>query len=258
MSSPIWTPDALSSEVRPYKGFGWRLVEAQHRFSTLKLTDDLAEQEVLERVIEETKPDIPPECRRLDYLLAAPFRYGAVYPRGSRFRRAGRTPGVFYASEREETAVAELAVYRLLFFVESPGTPWPDNAAEYTSFSVALKTPRSIDLSEPLLSRDSAVWTSPIDYIACQALADSARAADVAVLRYTSVRDPKQGKNLVALSCAAFSMPRPIERRTWRLKLGPTGVHAVCEFPMARLGFDRAAFAADPRIAALDWERTPA
>ncbi len=31
MSSPIWTPDALSSEARPLKGDFWRLVEAQHQ-----------------------------------------------------------------------------------------------------------------------------------------------------------------------------------------------------------------------------------
>ena len=43
---------------------------------------------LLESLIEETKPALPPECRHLHYLLATPFRYGS-YPRGSRFRRAG-------------------------------------------------------------------------------------------------------------------------------------------------------------------------
>ena len=42
----------------------------------------------------------------------------APYPIGSRFRRAGRTAGVFYAAESPETAVAEMAFYRLLFFAE--------------------------------------------------------------------------------------------------------------------------------------------
>jgi hypothetical protein len=257
MSSPIWTPDALSSEARPFEGVVWRLVEAQHQVSTLKLTDDLAEQEILEALIEETKPVLPPECRHLDFLLSTPFRYDAPYPSGSRFRRAGKTPGVFYASEKDETAVAELAFYRLLFFIESPGTPWPNNAAEFTAFSVAVKADRSLNLLEEPLSRDRSAWTLLSDYSSCQALADAARAADSALIRYESVRDPSHGANLAILTCSAFSKADPLERRTWRLKLGNSGVQAVCEFPVVRLSFDRAAFGADPRIASFGWDRTP-
>jgi hypothetical protein len=77
----------------PCGGDCWRLVEAQHKVSTLKLTDTLAEQALLESLLEETKPKLPEEAKGLHYLMAAPFRYGAPYPRGSRFRRAGRTPG---------------------------------------------------------------------------------------------------------------------------------------------------------------------
>ena len=78
---------------------------------------------MLERLIDRTKPPVPPECRHLDFLLSTPFRYGAVYPTGSRFRRAGMTEGVFYAAETSVTAVAEMTFYRLLFFAESPQHP---------------------------------------------------------------------------------------------------------------------------------------
>ena len=93
MSSPIWTPDALRSEAPPLRGQAWRFVEAQHRVSTLKLVDSLAEQATLEDILEEIKPPVPEECRHLDHLLSTPFRY-RPYPTGSRFRRAGLTPGV--------------------------------------------------------------------------------------------------------------------------------------------------------------------
>ena len=53
------------------------MVEAQHVVSTLKVVDTLAEQERLEQLLEESKPPVPPECRRLHYLLCTPFRYGA-------------------------------------------------------------------------------------------------------------------------------------------------------------------------------------
>ena len=118
MSRPILTPDALRSEARPFRGQAWRFVEAQHRVSTLKLVDSLAEQVALEDILEETKPSVPDACRHLDYLLSTPFRYRS-YPNGSRFRRAGLTPGVWYGAERFETAAAEMVFYRLVFYAGS-------------------------------------------------------------------------------------------------------------------------------------------
>jgi hypothetical protein len=255
MSSPIWTPAALSSEARACKAKVWRLVEAQHKVSTMKLVDDGDEQAVLEGLIEATKPAIPPECRHLDYLLATPFRYGAIYPAGSRFRRAGRTLGVFYAAAEPETAVAEMAFYRLLFFAESPATPWPSNPAEYTAFSTAVRTPFALDLTAGPLNRDAADWTHPTDYSACQSLAETARQARIEAIRYRSVRDPQGRANLAVLACAAFAKPVPIDRQTWRIHLGPAGVQALREFPEKRVGFGRNAFAVDPRLSGLVWQR---
>lgn len=258
MSSPIWTRVALSSEFRRFDGPCWRLVEAQHRVSTLKLTDSLTEQSVLEDLIEATKPAIPPECRHLDFLLATPFRHGAAYPNGSRFRRAGRTLGVYYAAEHPATAVAEMAFYRLLFFAESPDTPWPSDAAEYTAFSADIATARLLDLTREPLSADLTLWTDPVDYASCQAFADAARTADADAIRYRSVRDPAQGGNLAILTCRAFARPAPIDRQTWRMRLSATGVQALCEFPRQALEYPRHAFAADPRIAVLNWQRRSA
>jgi hypothetical protein len=255
MSSPTWTHVALSSEFRSYDGTCWRLVEAQHRVSTLKLTDTLAEQELLENLIEETKPVIPPECRHLDFLLSTPFRYGAVYPQGSRFRRARRTSGVFYAAETPATAVAEMSFYRLLFYAESPDTPWPTDAAEYTAFSAAITTNRLLDLTREPLSEDRALWTDLADYGPCQVFADAARAADADVIRYASVRDPAKGFNLAILMCRAFSKFAPVDHQTWRIRLSSSGVQALCEFPRQAIEFPRNAFDADPRIATLNWER---
>ena len=255
MLSRTWTAGALSSEAVRLEGKVWRLVEAQHRVSTLKLVDTLDEQALLEDLIEETKPAIPAECRRLDYLLATPFRYGSVYPQGSRFRRAGRTRGVFYAAELVATAVAEMAFYRLLFFADSPDTPWPRDAAEYTAFAAAIRTDGAIDLTKPPLSKDSAHWTAFFDYAACQALADAAREAELYAIRYQSVRDPAKRANVALLSCLAFARPKPLDRQTWRIRLSASGVQAICEFPRQRVGFTRADLAGDPRLASLQWER---
>jgi hypothetical protein len=250
-----WTPAALSSEARPLSGGCWRVVEAQHVVSTLKLVDTLAEQELLERLLEEQKPPVPPECRDLHYLLSTPFRYGAPYPHGSRFRRAGLTPGVFYGSQAVATAVAEMAFWRLLFFAESPGTPWPVNASEHTAFSVRFRTSHGLDLTATPFDRESEVWSHPTDYAACQALADGARAVGVQALRYVSARDPRGGRNLALLTCRAFTSRKPDDRQTWRLQLDASGARAICNFPDQRLAYGRLTFARDPRIAGLRWER---
>lgn len=255
MSSPTWTPSALASERRRLSGRVWRAVEAQHRVSTMKLVDTLAEQARLEDILESSKPQVPGGCRHLHYLLSTPFRYGAPYPTGSRFRRAGQTPGVFYGSRTSATAIAEMAFHRLLFFAHSPATPWPANPGEYTVFASEIRTRAALDLSKPPFDREHHRWTHCSDYAVCQDLADGARASGIEVVAYPSARDPGQGLNLAVLTCAAFAAPEPSERQTWRLDLGPSGARALCAFPEARLEFDRAAFARDARVAAMTWER---
>lgn len=180
-----------------------------------------------------------------------------------RSRRAGtgttafadrRSAGVYYAAEAITPAVAEMSFYRLLFFAESPDTPWPRDAAEYTAFSVAFHADKALDLTRPPLDGDTVAWTHPTDYAACQTLADTAREANMVAIRYRSVRHP-QGNNLALLTCTVFSRPEPTEWQTWRVRLSAFGVQALCEFPSRRISFDRTAFAGDPRLTALRWDR---
>lgn len=255
MSLLTWTPAALHSEVLAWEGTAWRLVEAQHLVSTRKLVDSLEEQQQLEEIIEAAKPAVPPACRHLDYLLSTPFRYRA-YPHGSRFRRAGFTPGIWYGAQHSDTAAAEMAFYRLLFFAESPGTPFPDNAGEYTGIGAPISTLAALDLTAGALAQSHNLWTHLTDYHACQALADTARSMGAQLLRYQSVRDPQQRANLAVLDCAAFSARQPLaQRETWRIYISGSGLLVQREFPFLALEFDRAAFAADPRVAAMAWDR---
>ncbi|WP_119302568.1 RES family NAD+ phosphorylase [Dongia deserti] len=247
-------PAAPLRDARRAAGACWRVVEGQHHVSTLALVDSLAEQERLERLIDATKPTVPIECRDLHYLLFTPFRY-RPYPRGSRFRPAGLSPGVFYASAEVETAIAELAFYRLLFFAESPATPWPSNASEHTTFSMRYGSGKAIDLTRPPFLRRRKDWMHPTDYAPCQALADEARAAGVEIIRFASVRDPQHRLNIALLTCRAFRAKAPAERQSWRIRVGSTGVQAVRDFPRSSLEFGRDTFAADPRIAEMDWRR---
>ncbi len=255
MSSNIWTPAALSSSAQTSSGRCWRLVEAQHHVSTAKLTDTRHEQEVLEHLLEETKPSIPEECRQLHYLLFTPFRYGAPYPKGSRFRRAGLTPGVFYASELARTAATELAFYRLLFFAESPDTPWPANPGEYTAFAVEYAADKGIDLRAVPFNARQESWIHPTNYDECQKLADGCRAEGIDIIKYQSARDLEPSTNVAILRCRAFAKKEEVERQTWRIQVSASGVRIICESPKIVLDFDHASFASDQRIAKMIWDR---
>ena len=253
MSSAILTAAELASNARPTSGRCWRFVEAQHRTSTLKLTDTLPEQRRLEELIDNTKPRVPVECRHLHFLLYTPFRYG-VYPNGSRFRRAGLTPGVFYASIWSETAAAEMAFYRLLFYAESPATPWPLNAAQHTAFEVQFGTQRSLDLTRDPFRADADKWTHPVDYSHCQTLAELARSEMIEAIKYRSVRAP-DGLNVALLTCSTFTNKEPVGRETWHIHLSASGARLLREAPGLELAFDRNAFGNDPRIRAMTWDR---
>lgn len=249
----MWTPSALASERRPVDGAWWRVVEAQHRNSTLGLVEDasLEDQAVLEAEIETVKPMVPPAARGLSYLLFTPFRYRPGYP-GSRFRRSDQGPGVadgvFYASEAVATALAETAFYRFLFFSLSAMEGRPSNVP-HTAFRTELSA-TAIDLTRTPLDRDRAVWTHPTDIGPCQSLAGAAREADVEVILYESVRDPQHRRNIAVLCPEPLARGRGITaQQTWWLHMTSDVVTCVCEFPPQGLSFRRAAFA-DPRLGA--------
>ena len=116
------------------------------------------------------------------------------------------------------------------------------------------------EIEQPRLTRgqytvDRARWMHATDYTHCQSFADVARLAKVEVIRYASVRDPRQGINLALLTCTVFTQQKPIDRQTWRIHLSDAGVHAIRESPRLGITFDRKTFADDPRIAKLRWIR---
>lgn len=246
----MWTPAALSSEARSWAGIVWRAVESQSRASTMRLVDTLADQEILESLLDENKPPLPEACEGLHYLLATPFRY-APYPGGSRFRRAHQRDGAFYASAEIRTALAELAFHRLLFYRESPDAALPRNPVEHTGFAVACQTDRLIDLDAPPLDRDAETWMAREDYAGCQNLADTARDADIEILRARSVRDPGAGHNITLLSPGAFGASTPQMLQTWHVFVRADRVQAWCEAPRQRHEFTVADFAADSRLSGM-------
>lgn len=211
----------------PYRGNLWRLIETQSKPATARLVDTNAEQAVLEDILEASKPPVPEECRHLDYQFWSPFRYGC-YPRASRFRRAGPTPGVWYGSETVLTAVAESIWGTLRFYAASPGTPLPRWQVEHMAVQADIQAALAVDLTGTDWA-DEGAWDDPDDYSDCLDLADEVRAENVEAIRYASVRDPDHRANVAVLSCAAFAQSAPIARQTWQILLRPGAVRAHCE-----------------------------
>ena len=244
----MWTPDALASEARPWRGPAWRVVESQSKVSTMKLVDMLDEQLLLETALERSKPPFPAACAGMHFLLKTPFRY-QPYPVGSRFRRAGQPEGCFYASDAPETAIAETAFYKLLFFLDAEGMTLPRTALEHTAFSVQVASRLAIDLTAPPLNQDRDLWKAPTDYAPCQDLADAARAAGIDLIRYLSVRDPQRGMNVAVLDPAALMSRQPEGQQTWHLFINDRAVQAFREMPSDAFEFRLELWRDDPRVA---------
>jgi hypothetical protein len=197
----------------------WRAVEAQHIASTLRLVASVEEQILLERLLDQSKPPLPPEASELHYLLATPFRYSS--PIGSRFRAPAES-GIWYGAEAPRTACAELGYWRWRFLIDSDALEILGPSPQ-TVFRAGIDG-RLIDLTEPPFKRARAQWTRPDDYGPTQGFARVARQADIDAICYESVRDPDHGPAAAVLRPACFKPHKPLEQHTWFLTVRRTAV----------------------------------
>lgn len=199
-----WNPDWIADQTVERSMVAFRLVETQHIAATMRLVDNAAEQDLLEQMLEDSKPPLPVEAEGLHYLLAAPFRY--VSPTGSRFR-ASNTPGLWYGADDAFCACAEIAHWRRRFLLDSAGL-FNDAVSSEHSMYQAQVTGCAIDLLSPPWNEANAAWTDPVDYTQTQRLGSLARdAGHVAWLRYGSVRAPGH-------ICAAVFQPQSLSMVT--------------------------------------------
>ncbi len=112
MSPSIWTRCAGRTRATRLECRAWRVVEGQHILSTRALVDSAAEHDLLEALLDDSKPPLPNgrEFAGLHHLLFTPFRYPPLR-HGSRFG-VRQERGLWYGAEALETAQAEHAYYR--------------------------------------------------------------------------------------------------------------------------------------------------
>lgn len=245
MSSSIWTQCAGDSELRPLRVDAWRVVEAQHQVSTRKLVDTAAEQELLEELIDSVKPPNP-AGRSLHYLLATPFRYPPLR-HGSRFATR-REPSLWYGSERVDTALAEVAYYRLVF-LEGTAARFDTLTTTLTAFRALASSDRGIDLVAPPFDAHRELIASPSSYDASQALGEAMRAASVDLFRYPSAR-AEHGVNVGAFSPSVFGHALPRGFETWHCIASRERVEFSKRdyFARASMTFSRAQFLIDGKL----------
>lgn len=201
MSSDIWMLCEGKSKIVKLHGLGYRIVEDQARSSTFKLIDSEEEHELLENLLEESKPKLSEDLESLHYLLFTPFRYPPL-DYGSRFGSVHER-GIFYGSETIPTSLAEKAFY-LFYFMSGSSAKFEPSDMWFTVFSFEYATLVAIDLTKPPFKKYEKKISDPISYRIPKKLGSAMREAAIDAFLFISARDPKKGKNLGIFSPQAF------------------------------------------------------
>lgn len=215
MTASLWQ-DNWFKQAKPARRKLWRGVEAQHRVATMRLVDNTAEQELLEQLLEGSKPALPPDSQGLHYLVSTPFRYTSPYP--SRYRPANE-PGIWYGAEEPETVAAELAYWRWKFLVESDGLREEQLVTEHTFFQAQFMGVE-LDLTVEPWVRLRDLLRDGDEYPACHALARQVRERTtpaIAALHYESARR-ERGLCQAVFIPKALSLPSLHLQQTWICK----------------------------------------
>jgi hypothetical protein len=205
--SEIWA--ACSGRAVPVvlQGDIFRLVESQEQVATNALVRTLAEQALLEDLLESSKPKPPQPAIGLHYLLTTPFRYPPL-PWGSRFGRCFES-SLFYAARDRDTVLAEGAYYRFVFWSGMATPPPAPLDTRHTLFSVAVGTSRGLQLQHAPFEAYAAALLDRRYYGATQALGSAMRDAGFEAFEYRSARDPRQGLNVALFTPDALAAAKP-------------------------------------------------
>lgn len=196
----IWTESEGIKFAKSLNLEPWRMVESQHISSSRDLVESSEEHDLLEGLLENSKPRI---ANNKHYLIYTPFRYPPL-KYGSRF---GNTyeQSLWYGSINLLTALAEVAFYRLKFFADTSAD------LEYieipmTAFKAYIQTENGIDLTTPHFKKYQDRISNKTSYADSQKLGAEMRDANIEAFIFTSARDKTFGKNVAAFTPDVFKM----------------------------------------------------
>lgn len=218
----IWNACEGARHIAPVSGTALRIVESQEQVATTQLVDRFDKQQVLEELLEATKPPWRAGTERLHYLLATPFRYPPLR-HGSRFGRRDEA-ALLYGALSLPTLLAEAAYYRLVFW-HGMAVPPPDRLkTQHSVFEFEYASPHGVPLQAPPFDIWRDTLTAPADYRATQQLGSAMRAAGVMAFEYRSARDTAGGINVALLSPDALARTRPGYTELWLAETSAGGV----------------------------------
>ena len=189
----IWTECPSAAQLQTLNVRAWRVVETQNKSYTRKLVDTDDEFDILENLLENSKPRVDEDTyAQYHYLLFTPFRYPPL-KHGSRFGRRFE-PSIWYGSINMETAFREVAFYRFLFL--------QDTHAEIalnlmlSAYSVKAYSSKAIDLTVQPFDQYREMISSALTYECSQQLGSDMRNNGVEMFAYYSARTQKSTTNI--------------------------------------------------------------
>lgn len=194
----LWTACEGSQYIKPITVQPWRVVEAQHILSSRDLVDTTDEHDILEALLEESKPSVN---KAKHYLIFTPFRYPPL-KYGSRFGRVFE-PSLWYGSMELETAFAEVAYYQLQF-QNSTDADLDYIDISLTAFNATISTEQGVDLTAAPFSQYAEHISSKNTYEYSQQLGTSMRESDVSAFIFFSARSQHSSKNVAAFTPDVF------------------------------------------------------
>lgn len=211
---PAWIADHCQ-EVEMTNA--WRGVETQYIAASLKLVDTLDEQELLEQMLEESKPPTPQIEESKHYLLLSPFRYFPQH--SSRFRPAQQS-GLWYGSSTLEGSCSEIAYWRMKFIKESAGLAAAGELVTEHTFYNATVRGKAINLMDKPWADFSHIWKHTSDYSGTHKLSEAAAKASIDWIQYESVRAPSCALAAVLTPNALHADANELEksRQEWTCK----------------------------------------
>lgn len=208
----LWDVCEGSAHIHALSIKPWRVVEAQHILSARDLVDSREEHDVLEALLEDSKPSI---TKDKPYLIFTPFRYPPL-KYGSRFGRAYE-PSLWYGSLSLKTAFTEVAYYRFQFLHDTTADLGYLDIS-MTAFTAFIQTQNGIDLCQPPFDNYREAISSKHDYTHSQPLGTAMRAHNVHAFLYYSARTSESKKNVAVFHPSVFRMKHNLyinDQQTW-------------------------------------------
>lgn len=207
-----WQSVVSKARSRTMMGRLKRMVESQEQVVTVKLVDSLEEQEVLENLLDDSKPSRAPG-RKLDYLLSTPWRYPPL-PWGSRFGRRFE-PSLFYGSLSQTALLAEVAFYRWTFLLGMK-KPFDDRViSQHTEFEANYKGTKAYDLTAAPFGAHEKTLRHKSRYQPCQVLGSVLREKQADLIVYRCARTDRSERNVALYKPSALVSRKHLAAAPW-------------------------------------------